>query len=364
MIGWGWLSLVVFSLLWLGAGPLALETPLPDVRQATTLAALRTGKEALLAYTISQLNLSTSSTVRPGNLPCPDTQNTGYSSNCGSKAALGRLPWRSLDLPPPRDGSGEILWYALSAEFRACSSGCKPLNSQTKGSLKIVDRQGNVLSNDAVFVLFAPGSPLGSQSRSTPTDARQFLEAPQGMSTAHNATPGGPFVYSDPHDAESLFNDQLLWVSSEEFARHLERRVASEVLTRQGQFRHNTLRPGYASQRYPFPANPALAACQSSSYAPALNCLSDSTRCSGILPSADVYPVDKTHPSYWLPSGTPKWLTANLWHQLIRYDISAQGQSSPPAGCPLSLRLQGRAMNLILTFPGQALPAQQFGLPE
>jgi hypothetical protein len=49
------------------------------------------------------------------HLPCPD-RGAGIegAADAGCAAsAVGRLPWRTLGLPPLRDGAGECLWYAL-----------------------------------------------------------------------------------------------------------------------------------------------------------------------------------------------------------------------------------------------------------
>ena len=66
-------------------------------------------KQALIAYAVS---VYPAGDVRPGDLPCPDTNNDGKKENAcgnasgssGQAARLGRLPWRSLGLPDLRDG--------------------------------------------------------------------------------------------------------------------------------------------------------------------------------------------------------------------------------------------------------------------
>src|SRR5688572_25973468 len=99
-----------------------------DRDRATTDVLLR-AKEALVAYAAADAN-------RPGELPCPDVDDDGqltlgidYGGGGACTSLIGRLPFRTLDLPDLRDDSGERLWYALSADFRAGAT--VALNSDT-----------------------------------------------------------------------------------------------------------------------------------------------------------------------------------------------------------------------------------------
>jgi type II secretory pathway pseudopilin PulG len=146
-----------------------------------TQLALSTAKQALIAYATGPALLYSCTTtnpaicVRPGELPCPDINNDGIADTpCSTTASrLGRLPWKTLGLPDLRDGSGERLWYALSAPFTnnprsVCttpgSAGC--LNSSTPGTITFKDshdiiiNDGTVASTAAIAVIVAPGSPL------------------------------------------------------------------------------------------------------------------------------------------------------------------------------------------------------------
>ena len=128
---------------------------------------LAQAKAALIMYvTITNLNPN-----RPGNFPCPDTDNDGianlYSgSNCpgyvsGSNVYVGRLPWKTLGLPDLRDSSGERLWYAVSRDFArnpTCLPNCPDLTSNTLGQLTVNGRP-------VVALVFAPGGLHGSQVR-------------------------------------------------------------------------------------------------------------------------------------------------------------------------------------------------------
>src|SRR5882672_3976399 len=83
-------------------------------KQQQTTDALAMAKEALIGYAAKDPN-------QPGVLPCPDSDNDGSAdSPCGATGvtAIGRLPWKTLGLPDVRDGAGECLWYAVSANFK------------------------------------------------------------------------------------------------------------------------------------------------------------------------------------------------------------------------------------------------------
>src|SRR5574343_194927 len=132
-------------------------------QERQTQNALNQAKQALIAYATS---VYPSGNVRPGDLPCPDADNDGKKGlSCGNAsgitgqaARLGRLPWKSLGLPDLRDGSGERLWYAVSNNFKE-NTRQLPLNSDTSGSIRFVDSDGNIVP-DVIAVIIAPGPPL------------------------------------------------------------------------------------------------------------------------------------------------------------------------------------------------------------
>ncbi len=115
-----------------------------------------------------------------GYLPCPyisqvNITNEGKQNvpNCGGKNinSIGYLPWVSLQSEILRDGHGNCLWYAISGSYKnATNSGL--INEDTNGMFQIVDNNNNVIEgiapeNRVVAVIFAPGSALGAQSRSS-----------------------------------------------------------------------------------------------------------------------------------------------------------------------------------------------------
>ncbi len=139
-------------------------------RNKKTVGALAIAKESLIGYAVS-MNLQPNSPARPGDLPCPDNNNDGSAeSTCGSAAGsnqsarIGRLPWKTLNLPDLRDGYGERLWYAVSNNFKI-NTRHSPLNINTNGTITVRDSAGNIVNNGssttgAVAVIIAPGLSL------------------------------------------------------------------------------------------------------------------------------------------------------------------------------------------------------------
>jgi hypothetical protein len=69
-------------------------------------------------------------------LPCPDS--TGAEGHAGASCpglTRGWLPWRTLGLPPLRDGTGTCLWYErLGTTARVIAAG-EPTPAQTRANL-------------------------------------------------------------------------------------------------------------------------------------------------------------------------------------------------------------------------------------
>lgn len=197
-------------------------------RDRATNEALAKAKEALIAYAVADVN-------RPGELPCPDVDNDGQltladfsGSNCAS--LIGRLPWRTLNLPDLRDDFGERLWYALSDDFHA--NGSVPLNSDTafrtgNTSLTLTGKQ---TGTDLVAMIFAPGAPLIRQGAPAMQDrsaagvlnAANYLDIAAGQD---NADGNRIFVSADKSGS---FNDGVLAIYSDDIMGLVQRRAARE----------------------------------------------------------------------------------------------------------------------------------------
>ena len=147
-----------------------------------TANALAQAKEALIGYAANYPD------EHPGRvfgfLPCPDTDGSGTGgegtavSTCGSKdvTVIGRLPWKTLELPPLRDGSGECLWYAVSGTFKN-NTPTDLMNWDTNGLIEVMAPDGTNCavggsgstadpSRRAAAVVFAAGALLPGQDRS------------------------------------------------------------------------------------------------------------------------------------------------------------------------------------------------------
>lgn len=192
-------------------------------------------REALIGWRLND-------TSRPGVLPCPDTNNDGNAeATSGNECPsyIGRLPWKSLGLPELRDGSGELLWYALSRNFRNDAS-AEPVNTDTKGSLTVhSESTAATLTTEAAAIVFAPGTALSSQDRSSTTS--MSCPAPSGtiarnlcadnylenIGAARNASNTGPFITAQ---STASFNDRLLVISAADVMIPVEMRAAREII--------------------------------------------------------------------------------------------------------------------------------------
>ncbi len=135
--------------------------------------ALAQAKEALIGYAITYHD------THPGEvhgyLPCPDKQGGSAEGSaelsCGGKniSAIGRLPWRTIDLTPLRGGARECLWYAVSGTYKN-NPKTDLMNWDTNGQFLVYGSDGTTLltpeDNQAVAVIFAPGNAQAGQNRS------------------------------------------------------------------------------------------------------------------------------------------------------------------------------------------------------
>ena len=196
-------------------------------RRAVSMAALAEAREALVGYALRDAN-------RPGELPCPDYNRDGvirvvggardYSgSRCRTEVDgvvnAGWLPWRTLGLPPLRDGHGEPLWYVVGKPHHANAS--VVLNSDTAGGLLVNDGE------EAVALLMAPGTVADGVARpSEMFDAllhrARYLEGENGD--------------GDGHYRDGEGNDLLLPLERDRLLETVERRVAAQAREQELEF--------------------------------------------------------------------------------------------------------------------------------
>ena len=252
------------------------------VNNQATMQTLAMAKEAIIGWSASRA-------TTPGMLPCPeDTSLIGNpnlegnpQNNCGNLLQIGRLPWRTLKLPPLRDDSGELLWYALSPGFRT-----SPINANNLGQLAV-----DGVANSAVAIVFSPGGLLAGQSRTQPTaalppDVGQYLDGTNGT---------GPFA---SNGASGFFNDRVTIITREDLFNAVNRRILAEL-------RGDSLTGGLANY-YSINGNNYPWAAADLAGVPLVSQLGT------YLPHA-VLTVDPT-------------FSANAWFPLIRYNVSADRQ--------------------------------------
>jgi type II secretory pathway pseudopilin PulG len=176
--------------------------------------ALALAKDALIAYASGR-----PTTNRPGELPCPDTDNDGLSNfPCDSATTqiIGRFPWRTLRIEDLRDGSAERLWYTVSNNFKN-DPPVAPLNSNTPGQLTVT---GTSPATNVIAIVFAAGSALPGQNRNAANvnNIAHYLEG-ENSSGANTI-----FETGMPNG-----NDQLIAITPSMLFPQVEMRAAREA---------------------------------------------------------------------------------------------------------------------------------------
>lgn len=234
------LVMAAILIIGFGAAFYALYSPtnVAVERDKITAAALAQAKEALIGYAVSRGD--TVGNARPGELPCPDTIGDGSDSGNCAPGLIGRLPWKTLKMPEPKDASGETLWYAVAGPFRRYNASTTPITSDTMGNMTVYSGStAATLTTQAIAVIFAPGAALGSQQRGTASAAcsttgtniannlcaANYIESTGG---ANNAVTNGPFISAS---ASPTFNDRVLVITAADLMPVVEQRVAREMMS-------------------------------------------------------------------------------------------------------------------------------------
>jgi hypothetical protein len=277
---------------------------------------------------------------RPGMLPCPDLDGDGLEDKpCNSQAKmLGRLPWKTLGMPDPRDAGGESLWYTLAGPFRdwtsnpTTSADAKRINSDTRGNITVLGPDGKKLTDNAVAVIIAPGGALGGQVRSALAAAcgytgtnvlrslcpNSFLESITKLSSPPT---NGPFVTVTAGARNSNFNDQVVYISTADFIPALEMRVGNEIKRALTAYRANS-----DCQCYPW-----------ADTWPYSGGIADIGQNRGRFPT-EPFPEQWGDPD---PNNVallkipylPPWIEVNDWHNLIWYSVSKRASNNTAQTC-------------------------------
>ncbi|MDR0578456.1 MAG: hypothetical protein LBI87_13230 [Candidatus Accumulibacter sp.] len=318
-------------------------------RRQRTIEALARAKQALVAWAVMQGDIGADSYRRPGTLPCPDTNFFGSASSgnasgsCSSAGgtSLGRLPWKSLGVEALRDAHGELLWYAVSDNFRRPNDlNNKAINSDTKGSLLLYAPDGDALltppGEELAAVILAPGPPLPGQDRGALSNAASsYLEAFKGK---NNASAAGPFVMGPVRDPNGnpAVNDLVVGIGARELIAAIELRALKEA---QNALKRHVAETG----SLPNPAPGDAPGCLSpvTNVKSVVPCASAAATCSGRLPEDALTP-------YVAP-----WFSQNGWGRVMIYAIDDAG-----VGCATSLNVEGKPKNHVLITTGVARKGQ------
>lgn len=216
-----------------------VQPPMSQIQSLNTQTALSLAHQALLAYAHQALGLTACETncPRPGDLPCPDRNLDGVAeTSCSqSNQRLGRLPWKTLGVGELRDGSGELLWYAVSNAYKN-NPRILPLHLDTPGSWNVRYQHGPqydiAVGTGAVAVIIAPNAPLIREDglmQTRNTDQRQqpqhYLEVAEGVDNglAVELAANG-FIAAA---ASPRFNDELRVVTAQQMHTSMQRQVVS-----------------------------------------------------------------------------------------------------------------------------------------
>jgi type II secretory pathway pseudopilin PulG len=221
------------------------STTLGTQRDQITNDVLAQAKEALIGFAATYRDThpdgGNNNDKLFGYLPCPDTDNDGVSDNCGATdvSLVGRLPWKTLGLPPLRDGGGECLWYAVSGRAKD-NPKTDVFNWDTLGQFIIQDAGGVILAGASAHeyplaIILAPRAPVAAQSRTsagasecggsnTPTD---YLEGIGVLGTGNTTL---TLANADSIN-NGINNDLGLWISGREIFERIKRRqdFASDI---------------------------------------------------------------------------------------------------------------------------------------
>jgi type II secretory pathway pseudopilin PulG len=222
----------------------ALNSSTEAGRNETNAAVLAQAKQALIAYAATYRDYPSflCPTLGPscpfGYLPCPDTNNDGITElNCGATnvSVIGRLPWKTLGLPPLRDSNGECLWYAVSgrAKYNPPTSPLFKNWDTLSGQFQIDDADGSTLvvadTNDTPWaVVFSPGAARSGQDRTAAVASEcggndavtAYLDGADALYTAPAtviANTNSVLTLSTTNSiSDGTNNDQGQWITSNE----------------------------------------------------------------------------------------------------------------------------------------------------
>jgi len=210
-------------------------------RDKITAAALAQARDALLGYAITYAE------SHPGNvqgyLPCPDKSGTALGGegaaegHCSAKniSAIGRLPWKTLDIPVLRGGDNECLWYAVSGTYKY-NPKTDLMDWDTSGQLQVYAYDGTTLltsaNNQAVAVILAPGTTAPGQDRSGNAapictgnyTASNYLDAAGKINNANVSNTAGANSQFRIGDPTLNTSDHLVYITKQDIWNAIKKR--------------------------------------------------------------------------------------------------------------------------------------------
>jgi type II secretory pathway pseudopilin PulG len=401
--------LIVLALLVLLVGTVMVgftgDLARQNKKQQQTTDALALAKEALIGFAAG-VDLAVGAS-RPGDLPCPDTDNDGVAEgSCGNApgttgqaARLGRLPWKTLGLKDLRDGDGERLWYAVSNNFKnnfrtSCTAPGQPgcLNSDARGTVTVRDSDGVIVYDGtnpdpftpggAIAVIISPGSVIQRQGSATTQDRSaagvndpiNYLEVGNGEDNAvfTDGTTDG-FINGAVYDANRnvIVNDRVLAITYSDLMPILERRVGKEVFNCLTSYAADPQNNG----RYPWAAD--ITASAAGDYSDVTN------RRQGRLPDSfnqtilglnlvgtplicSVTPLLCMRGSWTsncsipVGAGTPTTWWWNNWKEMVFYAVAQNYQPADPLSSVLGVPAPGPCGNCLTVNPPSAAANKKF----
>lgn len=315
-------------------------------RNRDTAAVMAEVKRALIGWSVQRDPTLHGANARPGELPCPDINPLdGFEDGSCSAGAIGRVPWKTLGIPEPKDTAGETLWYAVSGPFRNWNMNSNPINSDTKGNITVYrDGTASTVTTEALAVVFSPGAALGAQNRDPaaaalcPTTgttiarnicAANYLETAAGV---NNATINGPFISAQ---GTGTFNDKILAITTADLVPVVEIRVAREMLALLQSYRTAL---GNTCACYTWGDND-------------FNNEGDNDVFRGWLP------LNEGDPHFWLSDlgiAVPVWLNQNEWWKVVYYALAPNESQNKTGG---TLTVDGASgTHVVLITPGPTPP--------
>ena len=323
-------------------------------RENATQQALHTAKQALIAYSSNSLTAGTCTTncPRPGDLPCPDTSNSGNAgTSCGSAAGsnqslrIGRLPWKTLGIEDLRDGYGERLWYAISNNFKN-NTRALPLNSDTVGTISIRDASGALIydtaaGNGVAAVVFSPGPAIQrqdgvNQARSTTQEntVSNYLDNALGEDNADfvDSSSTNGFILGPVYDSQGreILNDRLILLTRDDMVTAMEQRVAQEARNAlldyycgsasNANYSTRSCLSASGNRFYPSPAQFNDNSCLGNSNISS-GCDSHNSESRGKIPANNLSP-DWSSTSILRGTKNNNWFQQNGWRELVFYAVA------------------------------------------